>query len=71
MPRTFWLKVLSHSENYNSQCRRGECDKCVNGKNIPFPDILDNEHVIYKEWSQKNDHEHLTLYTKEYVKLMN
>ena len=31
---------------------------------IPFPDILDNEDVTYKEWSQ-NDHKSLDLYTTE------
>ena len=30
-----------------------------------IPDILDNEVISYKEWSQ-NDHQHLSLYTKEY-----
>ena len=32
----------------------GECDECTDGKNIPFPDILDNEDVTYKEWRQNN-----------------
>ena len=42
----------------------GECDERMNGKNIPFLDILDNEDVSYKEWSQ-NDHKCLALNTKE------
>ena len=61
---SFWPKVLCCSENYNSECWRGECDECMNGKNISFPDILDNENLTYKEWGQ-NDHKHLSLYTKE------
>ena len=59
----FWSKVLCCSGNYSSKCWRGECDECINRKNIPFPDILDNKDVTYKEWSQ-NDHKHLALYTK-------
>ena len=32
----------------------GECDECMDGKNIPFPDILDNEDVTYNKWRQNN-----------------
>ena len=35
----------------------------MNEKNIPFPDVLDNEDVTYIEWTQ-NDHKHPALYTK-------
>ena len=61
----FWSKVLCSSENYNSECWKGECDECTNGKNIPFPGILSNEDVTYKEWGQ-NNHNQLTLHTKEF-----
>ena len=61
----------------------GECDECMDGKNIPFPDILDNEDVTYKEWRQNNhkclakelgayDYSVSTLYlTLKNVKLVN
>ena len=45
----FWSKVLFCSENYNSECRKDECDEFTNRKNIQFPDTLDNENVTYKE----------------------
>ena len=61
---TFWSKLLCCSKNYNSECQRGECDECMNGKYIPFPDILDNKNVTCKAWSQ-NNHKYLALYTKE------
>ena len=58
----FSSKVLCCSENYNSECWKGDCVECMNGKNTLFPDNLDN--VTNKEWSQ-NDHKHLALYTNE------
>ena len=62
---TFLSPALCCSDNYNFECWQEECDKCMNGKNIPFPDILDNEDVTYKEQSQ-NDHKCLALDTKEF-----
>ena len=45
----FWSKVLCRSENYNSECRKGECHECMNGKKILFQNILDNEDMTNKE----------------------
>ena len=46
---SFWQIVLCGSEDYTSSYWKGECDNCCNGKAIPFPNIISNRIISYKE----------------------
>ena len=61
---SFWQILLCDSEDYTSSCWKGECNSC-NGKAIPFPNIIRNRIISYKEWGY-NDQKRLTLKTLEY-----
>ena len=61
---SFWQIVLCDSEDYTSSCWWRECNNCCNGEAIPFPNILSNRIISYKEW-RYNDQKRLTLKTWE------
>ena len=61
---SFWQIVLCGSEDYTSSCWKGECDNRCNGKTVPFPNIISNRIISYKEWGY-NDQKRLTLKTLE------
>ena len=50
----FWPAVLCNSADYNSDCWKGVCKQCCNGKAIPFPDEPEDKVVTYKEWGFNN-----------------
>ena len=62
---SFWQIVLCESEDYSSGCWKEKCNNCCNGKAIPFPNIISNRIISYKEWGY-NDQKRVTLKTLEY-----
>ena len=62
---SFWQIVLCESEDYTSGCWKEKCNNCCNGKAIPFPNIISNRIISYKEWGY-NDQKRVTLKTLEY-----
>ena len=61
---SFWQIVLCDNEDYTLSCWKGECNNCCNGKAIPFPNIISNRIISYKEWGY-NDQKRLALKTLE------
>ena len=61
---SFLQIVLCDGEDYASVCRKGDCDNCCKGKAIPFPNIIGNRIISYKECGC-NDQKKLTLTTLE------
>ena len=62
---SFWQAALCDSEDYTSSCWKEECDSGSSGKAIPFPTIISNKIISYKEWGY-NDQKKLTLKAFKY-----
>ena len=60
---SFWKGECD--EDYTSSFWKCKCDNCYNGKTVPFPNIISNRIISYKEWVY-NDLKRLILKSLQY-----
>lgn len=56
--QSFWEKILCYPNDLHSDCWKGQCDNCSNGKKLTMPDDSDST-VSWLEW-KKDSTERLT-----------